>query len=127
MAAEEPKDKGFKIEDKRRFTSEGEVKEEGSQATPKEAAPETPKSRPLPPIDFVSFILSLASSVQVHLGLIPDPTDGKTAKNLEMSKQTIDVLAMLAEKTKGNLTDQEDGLLQEILHTLRMQFVEASK
>ena len=80
-----------------------------------------------PPLDFLSFILSLASSAQVHLGLIPDPTWGKMEKKIELAKQTIDLLGLLEEKTKGNLTEEEERILKEVLHNLRMQFVEESK
>lgn len=121
MVDEDSKDKGFKVEDKRRFTTEGETK------APVSEEPEAKKPIPLPPIDFNSFVLSLASSVQVHLGLLPDPVEGKTSKSLDLAKQTIDVLGILAQKTKGNLTQTEDKLLQEVLHTVRLQFVEASK
>ena len=78
-------------------------------------------------IDFISFALSLASSVQVHLGLIANPETKKSEKNLDLAKQTIDILAMLEEKTKGNLQEEEGQILTKVLFDLRMQFVEAKK
>lgn len=130
MSEEETKDKGFKVEDKRRFTAEGEAKaaseEEPREETESAKQPEQP-TPPLPPIDFNTFILSLASSVQVHLGFLPDPVEGKTSKNFDLAKQTIDVLGILEEKTNGNLNEAEEKLLKDILHTLRLQFVEAKK
>lgn len=78
----------------------------------------------LPAINFSTFIFSLNSSALVHLGVIADPISGNIQKDLNIAKQTIDILAMLEEKTKGNLTDDEDKLLSHILHELRMKFVQ---
>lgn len=120
--------KGFKVEDKRRFTAEGEAKE---AETPKSKTPENVQGakepREFPPLDFTTFVLSLASSVQVHLGLIPNPGTGKTEKSLTLAKQTIDLLGLLQEKTKGNLTEDENKVLEGVLYNLRLQFVEAKK
>jgi len=80
-----------------------------------------------PQIDFVTFVLSLASSVQVHLGRVPNPETKATAKNLELARQTIDILTMLGEKTKGNLTPEESQLMEHLLYDLRMQYVEVSQ
>ena len=85
------------------------------------------EKKSLPPVDFTTFIFSLASSVQIHLGLVADPTGGKMEKNLMLAKQTIDLLGLLEEKTKGNLTGEEEKMLQAILHNLRLQFLEGSK
>lgn len=79
----------------------------------------------LPKIDFSSFILSLYSSGLVQLGTVEDPSTGKKTKNLEMAKHTIDMIAMLQEKTSGNLTGDEENLLKALLSELRMAYVEA--
>lgn len=81
----------------------------------------------LPPIDFKIFVLSLASSAQIHMGAVPDPTTQKTAKNLDLARQTIDIITILNEKTKGNLTEEEGKLMEQILYSLRLQFIEAQK
>lgn len=78
-------------------------------------------------IDFTTFILSLVSSAQVHLGLIPNPVTQKSESNLEAARQTIDIIAVLQDKTKGNLTNDEGRLLEYVLYDLRMKFVEMSK
>jgi hypothetical protein len=78
------------------------------------------------PIDFSTFVLSLSSSAAVHLGLVPHPEDQSVARNLTMAKQTIDILNILQEKTKGNLTGEEERLIGEVLYNLRMAFVRAS-
>ncbi len=79
------------------------------------------------PIDFYTFVLSLGSSAFVHLGDTPHPETGETVKpNLPLAKQTIDILAMLAEKTKGNLTPEEDRFLENLLTDLRFRYVQRS-
>ena len=83
-----------------------------------------PKST-LPRIDFSSFILSLYSSGLVQLGTVEDPSTGKKIRDLEMAKHTIEMIAMLQEKTSGNLTDDEENLLKALLSELRMAYVEA--
>lgn len=80
----------------------------------------------LPKIDFSTFVLSMNSSALVQLGLIDDPASGQKTKNLPLAKQTIDMLAMLEEKTKGNLTDDEEKILTNILYELRMLYVKAT-
>ena len=82
------------------------------------------REKELPAINFSTFIFSLNSSALVHLGAIPDPTTGNTQKELSIAKQTIDILAMLEEKTRGNLTDDEHKLLTHMLHDLRIKFVQ---
>lgn len=81
------------------------------------------KDYALPKIDFSTFVLSLNSSALVQLGLIDDPASGQKVKNLPLAKQTIDLLALLEEKTKGNLTSDEDNILKSLLYELRMLYV----
>lgn len=80
----------------------------------------------VPPMDFTTFCLSLASSALMHLGLEPYPDSNAVEKNLPLAKQTIDILQMLEEKTRGNLTADETKLLQTLLYDLRMRYVEES-
>ena len=78
---------------------------------------------PSVPIDFSTFILSLSSSAAFHLGLAPHPENEETNRNLPMAKQTIDLLAMLEEKTQGNLTSDEANILKNILYELRILYI----
>ncbi len=82
-------------------------------------------SGPLPKVDFSSFLLSLYSSGLVQLGKVEDPSTGKKSKNFELARHTIDMIAMLEEKTKGNLTEDEKNLLKALLTEIRIAFVEA--
>jgi hypothetical protein len=75
------------------------------------------------PIDFYTFVFSLGSSAFVHLGDAPHPETQEAAANLLLAKQTIDILGMLQEKTKGNLTAEEDRFLQSLLSDLRLRYV----
>lgn len=99
---------------------------------PKEPEPESPEAadekdearRALPDIDFATFILSMGSSALVHLGEMKAP-DGTSEKDLPLAKQTIDLLALLHEKTQGNLDEAEDNLLRSLLYDLRIKYVDA--
>lgn len=97
-----------------------EDKKEGVKDETKSGAK---KPYPLPKIDFSTFILSLNSSVLVQLGLIEDPATGQKSKNLALAKQTIDLMAVLEEKTRGNLTTDEENILKNLLYELRMLYV----
>ncbi|MBN1930994.1 MAG: DUF1844 domain-containing protein [Desulfobacterales bacterium] len=78
---------------------------------------------PLPEINFATFIFSLNSSALVQLGILEDPATNRKTKNLPIAKQTIDILGMLEEKTKGNLSQDEANLLKNILYDLRLMYV----
>ena len=81
-----------------------------------------------PEISFPAFVLSLAHTAAVHFGDIPDPVSGQSAPaNLQAAQQMIDILALLEQKTRGNLTAEERQLLEQILYELRLRFVEASR
>jgi hypothetical protein len=81
----------------------------------------------LPEVDFGVFVMSLASSVLVHLGEIQHPDSQKPEPNVPLAKQTIDILGMLRDKTRGNLTQEEAQLLDNLLYDLRMKYVDAKK
>jgi hypothetical protein len=78
-------------------------------------------------VDFATFILSLSHSALMHLGDAPHPETGKVEKSLPLARQTIDLIAMLDEKTKGNLTGDEERLIGQVLYDLQMRYVELSK
>ncbi len=82
--------------------------------------------RELPPVNFSMFILSLNTSALVHLGQIPDPQTQQKKTDLALARQTIDILDMLKEKTKGNLTRDEEKLLDSILYELRVLYLKVS-
>ena len=87
------------------------------------ALPDT--SDRLPPLDFTTFILSLSTSVLASLGEIPGP-EGHVSTDLSLARQTIDIIGMLREKTHGNLSGEEERLLDQVLLDLRMKFVSAA-
>ena len=78
------------------------------------------------PLSFTAFVLSLASTAAIHFGDIPDPTGLRSDLNLEGAAQMIAILALLDQKTRGNLTAEERQVLEQVLFELRMRFVEAS-
>ena len=131
MAEEE---KGFIIKDKRSFDDEGTLKEqkEEEEAPEKEEKKEEQKEAeakqtPLPEVNFNSLIFSLSSSALLHLGEIADPHSGEKKKDLGLAKHTIDTIAMLKEKTAGNLDEEEGKFIENILTDLRWRYVNASK
>lgn len=93
----------------------------GEQA-PKQAGPGA-----LPALDFSTFLLSLSHSALVQLGDAPDPSGALQAPEPEMAKQTIDLLALLREKTAGNLTGHEERLLDQVLDDLRLRYDDAQR
>jgi hypothetical protein len=103
-----------------------EENKENQAKSAKEQQSSDDQAYALPKIDFSTFVLSMNSSALVQLGLIDDPATGQRAKNLPLAKQTIDMLVMLEEKTKRNLTDDEEKILTNILYELRMLYVKAT-
>src|SRR5687768_7115368 len=93
-----------------------------------DVSPDTDSSNNSSSINFVAFVLSLAHTAAVHFGDIPDPVSGGQGEvNLAAAQQMIDILSLLEEKTRGNLTAEERQLLEQVLFELRLRFVEATK
>jgi len=129
--------KEFKVVDRRSSAAGAEAREnekpkaqsgqsaEGEGFVMKEAEQ---KSEPSPmQLDFSTLVFSLATGALIHMGLAPDPASRKVQKNLELAKQNIEILSILKDKTKGNLTAEEDKLLENLLAETRLRFVEASR
>jgi hypothetical protein len=140
MAAEEEKqeNKGFTVQDRRRFSPEtGEARADTpeSQAATQSAshvsaaqdAASATGANALPEIDFSTFVISLSTQALMHLGEIANPISGKIEADISVAKQMIDILGMLKDKTRGNLNSNEDRLMEGILFDLRMKYVEAVK
>lgn len=155
MRDEEEKDKGFKVQDRRRFSPEGEARSEQEQSEEKPEVKSEAKSEPPsaaaaseakpganpaageysaagahgaePEINFVTFIVGLSTEALAALGEMPDPATGKHSRDLRAAQQLIDIIAMLGEKTRGNLDANEQSLVQAILFDLRMKYVELAK
>ena len=90
------------------------------QAKPSEA-------QALPKMDFAGFVLSLSHSALIHLGDAPNPADGRTSVDLAMARHTIDLLALLHDKTQNNLNGEEEHILTQSLYDLRMRYVDVAK
>ncbi len=135
---EEHQDKrGFKVEDRRRFSESGDVRPGQRDAEPAATAPEPPPAasvassaepapHALPPleINFSTFVISLSTQALAHLGEIPHLMDNQVAVDLGAAKQLIDILGVLKDKTHGNLDASESGLLDNVLYDLRIKYVE---
>ncbi len=140
----EEDEKDFKVTDKRISFDEAQAageKKRAEEERPK-AAPEKGKAKVirekvaeqeeglqarLPHIDFSSFIFSLAHSALIQLGEEADPFTGASGIDLPQAQETIDLLSVLEEKTRGNLTKDEETLMKNLLYTLRMKYMEKTK
>ena len=79
------------------------------------------------PLSFAGFVLSLASTAAIHFGDLPDPISGQPSElNLDGAAQMIEILSLLDQKTRGNLTADERQMLEQVLYELRLRFVEVS-
>lgn len=126
------KDTSFVVRD-RRFTAQKDEEKSSPREEKKGEALKEPKREeipetegPLPEINFTSLILSLSTSALIQLGEVEDPFTQKQSKNLPLAKQTIDLIGMLKEKTKGNLTPEEEKFIEQVLFDLRMRYVKAA-
>ena len=87
-----------------------------------------PQEQPPSEITFLGFVLSLASTAAVHFGDVPDPMSGeKRPADLPAAYQMIEILALVEQKTRGNLTAEERQVLEQVIYELRMRFLEAQK
>jgi hypothetical protein len=131
MVEDKEEKKSFRFIDKRTAAEATEKKEEKVKKATKAQAKEAQKEAqveqppPVPEVTFSAFVYSLSTSALVHLGEIPEPITEKMDKNLPLAKQTIDILGILQEKTKGNLAQEEENLLNSFLYDLRMRYVKA--
>jgi uncharacterized protein DUF1844 len=145
---EEERSRGFKVEDRRRFSAEGELKPEHQGAGHQESEPQLSRPQtegapprtserraaamgsaapPHPDINFTTFVVSLSTQALMHLGEIPDPITNQPERDLPAAQHVIDILGMLQDKTRGNLDHDEEGLLRSILFDLRMKYVETAR
>lgn len=143
MPKEKEEKKDFVVKDRRIFAEENldagqkEEKKAAAADQKKEAANKEADKKPaaeaeepplqFPEINFATFVASLNASALLQLGAIEDPTTGTKNKSLPMAKQTIDILSMLQTKTAGNLSEEEENLLKNILYDLRLMYVKEKK
>ena len=130
----EKEESGFKVADRRLFTADGDLRDaEPSEPAAHDlgiptlgASPEV-ASRPEEdlPMTFEALIFSLSTTALLQLGIAPHPETGKQEMDLPGAKQTIDILEMLQQKTRGNLTADEGQLLEECLYDLKIGYVKA--
>jgi len=129
---EKPSEPEIKVTDRRRFSSEGEalegVEEPGTAAAAPsvEPAPEpAPRYAALPPASFEVLALSLAFQAEAQLGMYPEEGEREPRRDLDGARHTIDLLGVLQDKTKGNLSFEEQRLLDNTVTELRFRYVQA--
>ena len=127
--------RGFTVKDRRRFSGTGDAREaetapsaepppEQGAPPPAEPAAQPATGAPAEPVTFSTFILGLSTQALLHLGEIPNPVTRALETDLESARQVIDILGILAEKTRNNLEPGEQSLLESALYDLRMRYVE---
>ena len=123
----EQEEQGFRVTDKRGFRDDGETPPPDltadAQSSSAEKPPAEPETPPRPPIDFPSYLLGYYTQGLVFLGEVPNPYTNKKEEDVDAARHTIDLLTMLEQKTKGNLTKEEQQLLETVLYELRMKFM----
>jgi Domain of unknown function (DUF1844) len=152
MVEEEEKERGFKVQDRRRFSAEGETKPE-TEETKAKSEPEADSAKTEfsggenaftigkqpqdtarsagsdsgPEINFATFLVGLSGEALAALGEMPNPVSGEQRRDLVAAQQLIDIIAVLQEKTRGNLDQYEQNLIEAILFDLRMKYVELAR
>ena len=137
MAEKNEKEEPIEIKDKRHFARDGSVRRD-TEKKKEDKVPEPEEDKKtesaetgfgegqeLPEVDFASFIFSLSTSALIQMGIIKDPVSKKVEINLSGAKQTINIINMLKEKTRSNLNNEEDKLIDQLLFDLRMKYVAA--
>lgn len=122
--SEEQDKPGFRVTDHRRFTDEGEAR----SADEAPSGPPPGASGPAPgadaPVSFSTFVLGISTQALAHLGEIESPLSGKVERDLPAAKHVIDILGILRDKTRNNLEQAEEVMLDSILYDLRMRYVD---
>ena len=149
---DEKEQRGFKVQDRRRFSSEGDTKAEVDEPPATSAAaananvgaesgPQSSKEAgasgahqhpggaagPELEITFATFLVGLSSEALGALGELPDPSTGQARRDLQAAQQLIDIIGMLRDKTRGNLDQTEQSLIDAVLFDLRMKYVELAR
>lgn len=124
---------GFRVNDRRRFagsgdeqpsaTDEGQAASAPSPSEERQEAPGDVGEAPLEPVNFSTFVLGLSTQALLHLGEIESPLSGKVEQDLPAAKHVIDILGILRDKTRNNLEQAEERLLDSVLYDLRMRYV----
>lgn len=133
MDKEQEEQQNFRVTDKRGFQEDGEARPTDAavhnEEKAKTAAPgleekiSGQEAHTRPPIDFPSYILSYYTQGLVLLGEVPNPYTNKKEEDVEAASHTVEILSMLQQKTKGNLSKDEEQLLDTVLYELRMKFM----
>lgn len=117
-------DKGFTVNDKRTFNADGSpIINENDNLTESQKAEAPCAESAMPKVSFDTLVASLNASALFSMGVLAEPGTSETKKDLEMARYTIDLLEMLEEKTKGNLSVEEAEMLKNVLYDLHMIYV----
>ena len=129
MAEDEKKDPKIIVDDDWKTQAQAEKEKLAEQAEKGDTGPTEQQEGPreIPPASFATLVSSLVAQTFVTLGGVEDPKTKKRYVNLDLARHHIDMLSVIEEKTKGNLTDQETKLLDQALYETRMQYVQVAQ
>jgi hypothetical protein len=139
MPEEKDEPSGFKVVDKRGFSADGKRREDGVEEESAESRPQRPPLSPdreeleaedygeVGPTGFDTLVSYLSTTAMFQLGLLPGPGGERIPVDLVNARRTIDLLEVLQQKTRGNLTPAEARLLEDVLYELRLSYVEIEK
>ena len=141
MPEEKTGNPSFKVVDRRPFSADGTRRENVAAEDEKKTGPPPPSRAPAgppvetapeeyfgePPAGIDTLISYLSTTAMFQLGMVPSPTGERIPADLPNAQRTIDLLEVLQEKTRGNLTPDEERLLEDVLYELRLNFVEVEK
>ena len=122
----EEKKEDMKVEDRRHFDREGNIIRENEPGSAKQNE-QVAKAPPAEKIDFISILFSYVHTALIYLGDLEDPIQKKSTQNLEGAQQMIDILDLMQQKTRGNLSKEETQYLESALYDLRMRFMTKAK
>jgi len=139
MPEEKDETSGFKVVDKRVFSTDGKRREDAVEENSVESRPQRQPAPPAPeelevedygevgPTGFDTLVSYLSTTAMFQLGLLPGPGGERIPVDLANARRTIDLLEILQQKTRGNLTPAEARLLEDVLYELRLSYVEVEK
>ena len=123
----EEKKQQYTVKDKRGQDTEDVGEKAASTSTDPQENGKSKQQESMPRIDFTTLVMSFASAAIINMGKVPDPMTGQVQKNFGFAQQNIDIIALLQEKTRGNVSEEEGKMMEQVLYELRLEFVEAKK
>jgi len=115
------------VDDDWKAQAQAEKQRLAEEVESQESDPDAPGAGGLPPADFKTLISTMVTQAMFAMGAIPDPQTGQRVAHLDLARHHIDMIGVIEEKTKGNLDEEEQTLVTQTLHELRMHYIEIAR